>query len=411
MAKNANGRSTIYKGKDGYWHGRVTVGVKLDGSPDRRHTMSKSKAKVTEKVSELERLRDQGNIPKIGQKWTFGSWLEHWLENIAKPSIRVRTYEAYQNAVNKHLIPGLGKHRLERLEPEHLEAFYRQMIKDGSSPGNAHQVHRTARTALGVAHRRGHITRNAAALAKAPRVPEDEVEPFTIAEAQAILDEARTRRNSARWAIALALGLRQGEVLGIKWDHVDLDTSTIRIRRQRQRPRYAHGCTDTCGKKPGHCPQRIQTNEEDAETKSAAGRRVIGLPDELVSMLKLHRAEQDREREEAANLWQEGGWVFTDVLGRPINPQTDYHAWKALLKRAGVRTARLHDARHTAATVLLALGVPERTTMSIMGWSSTAMAARYQHVTDPIRQDVAKRVGGVLWTPESDAPRSASEAG
>jgi integrase len=93
----------------------------------------------------------------------------------------------------------------------------------------------------------------------------------------------------------------------------------------------------------------------------------------------------------------EGGWLFATRLGRPINPNSDYREWKAPLVRAGVRHARLHDARHTAATVLLVLGVPERTVMSIMGWSSTSMAARYQHVTQPIRREVANRVGGLLF--------------
>ena len=99
----------------------------------------------------------------------------------------------------------------------------------------------------------------------------------------------------------------------------------------------------------------------------------------------------------ARQLWQDDGWVFSSVVGAPLNPNSDYHRWKALLKEAGVRDGRLHDARHTAATVLLVLGVPERTVMGIMGWSSTAMAARYQHVTDPIRRQVADQVGGLLW--------------
>lgn len=97
---------------------------------------------------------------------------------------------------------------------------------------------------------------------------------------------------------------------------------------------------------------------------------------------------------------ERGRLVFATETGRPLNPNTDYHAWKALLKRAGVREGRLHDARHTAATVLLVLGVPERTVMSVMGWSSTSMAARYQHVTDPIRREVANRIGGLLWSAE-----------
>ena len=124
---------------------------------------------------------------------------------------------------------------------------------------------------------------------------------------------------------------------------------------------------------------------------------MVGLPDALVALLKDHRRQQLEERIRAGSLWQEGGWVFTTLLGRPIAPNSDYHEWRALLERAGVRHARLHDARHTAATVLLVLGVPERTVMSIMGWSSTSMAARYQHVTDPIRREVANRVGGLLF--------------
>ena len=102
-------------------------------------------------------------------------------------------------------------------------------------------------------------------------------------------------------------------------------------------------------------------------------------------------------RQHARQLWQESDRVFTSPTGSPLNPNSDYHRWKALLKAAGVRDGRLHDARHTAATVLLVLGVPERSVMGIMGWSSTAMAARYQHVTDPIRRTVAAQVGGLLW--------------
>ena len=134
-----------------------------------------------------------------------------------------------------------------------------------------------------------------------------------------------------------------------------------------------------------------------SETKSRAGRRVIGLPRPLVELLREHRAEQDRERDNAGQLWQDGGWVFTTLLGKPIHYRTDGKSWRDLLREAGVREVRLHDARHTAATVLLLLGVPERAAMSLMGWSHSAMASRYQHVTAAIQADVADRVGGLLW--------------
>lgn len=396
-SRNPNRASTVYLGADGSWHGRVTVGVRDDGSPDRRHVRGKTQGIVVGKVRDLEKIRDQGRIPRPGSRWTVTQWLEHWLENVARPSLRVRSYEAYKVAVTKHLIPGIGKHRLDRLDPEHLELLYRKMLNAGSKAATVHQVHRTIRTALGEAVRRGHVARNVASLAKAPRVRTEPVEPFSLDEVRAILAASADEPNGARWAVALALGLRQGEALGLHWSDVDLDRGLLSIRRTRSRPRYRHGCSPACGRAPGRCPQRIQTNDDLGETKSDAGRRTIGLPPELVAILRRHRAEQDAQRVAARQLWEGGDWVFAEPTGHPVNPVTDYHRWKALLKRAGVRTARLHDARHTAATVLLVLGVPERTAMGIMGWSTTAMAARYQHVTDPIRATVARQVGGLLW--------------
>jgi integrase len=200
--------------------------------------------------------------------------------------------------------------------------------------------------------------------------------------------------------------MRQGEVLGLKWEDVDLDNCSLRVRRGRLRPKYAHGCNDDpCGRKAGYCPQRIQTRADTNDTKSRAGRRSIGLPGEVVELLRLHEAEQRAERKTAAQTWTEGGWVFTKPTGDPLNPNTDYHEWKQILRDAGLRDGRLHDARHTAATVLLILQVHERQAMGVMGWATTGMAARYQHMTDPIRADIAKRVGGLIW--KAAAPTAA----
>ncbi|MFC9235683.1 tyrosine-type recombinase/integrase [Streptomyces decoyicus] len=397
-AKRPDGASSIYFGKDGYWHGRVTVGVRDDGRPDRRHVMSKvSEAEVIRKVRELEKQRDAGKVRKPGRPWTVKAWLLHWVEEIAKPSVRENTYAGYEVAVRVHLVPGVGAHRLDKLEPEHLERFYSKMLANGSKPATAHQAHRTIRTALNHAMRRGHVTRNVAMLAVPPRIEDEEVEPYDIEEVQRLLAEAAKLRNSARWSIALALGLRQGEALGLRWSDVDLNAGILRVRKNRLRPKYLHGCGGECGRKPGYCKQRIRKNEDTANTKSRAGRRVIGVPDELARLLALHRQEQERERVRAAQEWHETGFVFTSPTGQPLMPSTDYDVWKQLLTDAKVRDGRLHDARHTAATVLLILGVPERVVMQIMGWSSTAMAARYQHVTGGILADVAQRVGGLIW--------------
>lgn len=412
MGRNANGRSSIYQGKDGYWHGRVTVGVRDDGKPDRRHVQAKTKAEVTAKVRDLEKLRDAGRVPKAGQRWTVATWLKHWIDNIAvPPHISENTHAGYRVDVEKHLTPGIGAHRLEKLAPEHLEKLYARMQRDGLAAGTAHHVHRTIRNALNEAVRRGHLATNPALIAKAPKLTEEEPEPYDIEEVQRLLKVASGRRNGARWVIALALGLRQGEALGLQWPDVDLTKGLLRIRRGRLRPKYAHGCGDTCGRKAGYCPQRRQVRPETGDTKSRAGKRVIGLPDPLIALLRAHRSKQDAERRAARQLWHEGGYVFTKPDGRPLNPNTDYHEWKELLQEAGLRDARLHDARHTAATVLLILGVPTPTVMAIMGWSSASMAKRYQHMIDSIRRDVADQVAGLLWTAADEPPEDDDDDG
>lgn len=399
--RNPNSASSVYLGKDGRWHGRVSVGIRDDGRPDRRHVTGQSKAVVVKKVRALERLRDTARTPAAGSKWTVETWLRYWLESIARPSVRDSSYAAYRTAVEKHLIPVVGAHRLDRLTPEHLESSYARMIDRGASAATAHQAHRTVRTALGEAERRNHVARNVATLARAPRVRVKPVEPLTMEEVQRLLAAAKAVRNGSRWAVALALGLRQGEALALRWSDVDLETRSLRVRATRLRPVYEHGCGGTCGKTPGRCPEGRRRNGIVGPTKSAAGQRVIGLPQALVNLLEGQRVAQDAERRHAGSLWSDEDWVFANHTGGPINLNSDYVAWRELLKSAGVRHVRLHDARHTAATVLLVLGVPERTVMSIMGWSSTSMAARYQHVTDPIRREVADRVGGLLFPPQA----------
>jgi integrase len=391
-------RSTIYQGGNGYWHGRVTVGVRDDGRPDRRHVGGKTKTEVAERVRALERQRDRGTVRKVGERWTVERWLTYWVENIATPPhVTENTHSGYRVDVNRHLIPGIGAHRLERLEPDHLEKLYARMQQSGLSAGTAHHVHRTVRAALNEAVRRRHLPRNPVLLARAPQLNDEEVEPYDVPEIQRLLEAAARRRNSARWALALALGLRQGEALGLTWDDVNLDKGTIRIRRSRLRPKYRHGCRGNCGRTPGTCPQRVNTRPAVGPVKSRAGRRTIGLPLQLVALLRKHRAAQDQERAEARQLWCDEGWVFAGPTGQPLIPNTDYHEWKRLLREAGLREGRLHDARHTAATALLVLRQPTPTVMSLMGWSSESMAARYQHVTDAMRSQVASQLGELIW--------------
>lgn len=398
MKRAANGRSSIYKGERGYWHGRVTVGEKEDGTPDRRHVMAKTKTAVTEKVRELERQRDTHSLTKAGQRWQTGEWLEHWLVDIVQPVLRPNAWDAYRIAVRVHAIPAFGGKRLDRLRPDHIKALYNKMIASGRSPSTAHQVHRTLHAAFALAVESGYMPKNPATRKIAPKVRKLKVRPYDADEIRKLINAALQQFGGVRWIIALALGLRQGELLALHWEEIDLAKGLLTVAYSRARPKYRHGCSSPCGKaKPGWCPDKVRTNPERGETKSDASHRTIGMPQELTDLLRAHRAQQLRMRVRAGDQWHEGDWVFTDDVGRPLNNVGDYRRWKALIKAGGVRDARLHDARHTAATTLLLLGVSERAVIDIMGWSTGKMTLVYQHVTDGVRKDVASKVGDFIW--------------
>ncbi|WP_194923133.1 tyrosine-type recombinase/integrase [Catenulispora pinisilvae] len=397
-----NGENSIYFSEtDQSWHGWVTVGVLKDGSPDRRHRMSKSEKALRKKVKELTKARDEGAIREAGRRWRAGDWLIHWVENVVPLQVRDSTTEGYRTDVYKHLVPGLSKHWLDAVPPEWFEGLYLTMMQNGAKPATAHHVHRTARTAWGVACARGHTSKNPVALAKPPRIEEEEIEPYSLEEVQLLLGAAMERRNGLRWVLALVFGLRQGEALGLKWEDFDLDIvgeEGFRVRRNRLRPRYAHGCSEPCQRPyAGHCPARISKRPKTGPVKSKAGRRSWALPGPIAVVVRMHRVAQEEERVAAGDRWLDEGWVIATENGDAVNPRNDWAEWKELLRETGLRDGRLHDARHTAATLLLRAGIVERTTQSLMGWGDTRNAQRYQHVTGVIQRDAASRVGTLLW--------------
>jgi integrase len=422
--RRPNRRSSIYLGQDGWWHGWVTIGIKDDGSPDRRHRMGRTEAAVTRKVRELERSRDTGHLVSTAKGLTVAQWMETWLTTIAPRRIRRSTLEStYAPKVRNRIIPGLGKHRLDRLTPEHVERFYTRLEAEGLAPATVLQIHRILSRALKVAVQRGYVGRNVATLVDAPSAGQDEIEPLTLAEAQRIIELAAERRNGTRWSVALALGLRQGEALGLRWRYVDLDASTLTVRWQLQRLAWRHGCADphSCGKNrhrddcaPGctaharTCPKRTGGGLQLTELKSDKSRRTIVLPAHLVAALKVHRAAQFEERMLAGPIWGDGDFIWCQPNGRPIGAHTDWDEWKTLLQTAGIRDARVHDARHTAASLLLAQGVDQRVVMEILGHSQISMTSKYAHVLPQVMSDAADRIGQALWgsavTPTATRP-------
>jgi integrase len=377
MTKRANGESSIVKGDDGRFHGYVSMGLKEGGKRDRRHVAAVKRADAVRMVRQLEEQRDAGVVLTSGRGVSVEQWMNTWLDTIASRKVRPSTLAGYRTCL-KRINPVLGHHRLDKLQPEHLEAFYTRLEADGLSSTTALLHHRVISRALKVAMQRGRVARNVATLVDAPTARREEVQPLTAAEARKLLEVATELPNGARWSVALALGIRQGEALGLLWDAVDLDAGTLTVRRALQR-QAGEGLVLV-------------------EPKSRAGRRTIKLPDALRDALRVHRVRQTEQRLAAGNVWEDRGFVFCQPTGRPIDRRRDWQDWKTLLKAAGVRDARLHDARHTAATLLLQQGVPARVVMDILGHSQISLTlGTYSHVVPELAQEAAERMGKALW--------------
>jgi integrase len=251
---------------------------------------------------------------------TVAQWLDSWLASI-EMGLKPSSATFYRNMIDLYLAPALGHARIDVLAGTDIAAAYRAMLARGLSPATVNAAHRTLRTAMNTAVAQGLVARSPVAHVRPPRDQPAEIVPLDIDEIQRVLATALTRRNSARWAVALALGLRQSVALGLLWDRdVDMDAATLTVRRPLQRRNWKHGCEDSapCGLAARQCPQRWRTPLTDTP-KTGAGERTVGLPPQLVRILREHRRAQAEERLRGGNLWRDEGWVFTSEIGTNID--------------------------------------------------------------------------------------------
>lgn len=402
----ANGRSSIYQDGQGRWHGVVSMGTGLDGKLSRRHVSGGSQTEVTNRVRDLERQRDAGAVSSTGRT-TVATWMSEWIDRReALGSVRRRTLDGYR-VDQHHVVAAIGSVRLDRLRPAHVEHLWQSMVDAGRS-GSIPHCRRTLMAAFNEAVHRGMLVRNPVKLANTPRTETTEIEPYGVEEMARLLRAARDALNAPRWTLATVLGLRQGEVLGLQWSDLDLDEGTLTIRRQLQRLGWVHGCPDrtNCLTKAGipakrgaDCPQRWGGGIVTRPVKSDAGRRTLALPATVTTELRAHRAEQ-AAKQLSSELWTAGpggGWVFTDGIGHPLDPRADLAAFKELCRAARLPVKRLHDLRHSAATMMLATDLDLRTAGQVLGHSQVALTARYSHVLADRKSVAAARIEATMF--------------
>jgi Phage integrase family. len=305
-SRSRRGDGSVYQRKDGKWVGEATVGRRADGARDRRFVYADTCEEAQEKLRKLLHERDRGLLADPA-KQTVGEFLASWLQDVAKPTVRPRTYDCYSDIVERHIKPALGGVRLSKLSPQHLQRFYREKQEQGLTR-TVRLCHAVLHRALGQAAKWGLIPRNAD-LVDPPKVPKKE---FSRSLLRRLRDSSPPPRGTGSMPcmfFAVTCGLRQGELLGLKWEDLDLERGTLQVRRQLQWVR-AEG-EERKGKKRAE-PKWVLT-----EPKSAKSRRVVSLPAVAVAVLKKHKAAQAEERLRMGEVWQDLGFVFCTSIGTP----------------------------------------------------------------------------------------------
>jgi integrase len=368
--RRGNREGSIFRRKDGLWQGAVTL---EDGT--RKYLYGGSREEIRRKVSGALHAIDVGTMSE-SHGITVADFLDQWLAEVVKPSVRPWTFKGYEVHIRLHLKPIIGKVKLDRLTPLHVHQLLNSKIASGLSPRSVRYIRGTLRTALNQAIHWGLISRNAASLAASPRVEQYEIQPFTPEEARAFLAAIKGDRLEALYSVALTMGLRQGEALGLEWQDVDLELGYLRITQQLQR----HDGTFQL-----------------VPTKTAKSRRTLAMPASIVKSLGDHRLRQADERR--ASSPPKHGWnlVFTTDRGRPIDGTVVSHHFHDVLDRAGLPQRRFHDLRHSCATLLMVQGVAPRVVMDVLGHSQIALTMNtYSHVIPELKRVAAERMEDLL---------------
>lgn len=377
--RRAHGEGSIVQIADGTWRAAVPL---PDGR--RKWLRGKTRAEVARKAAEVKATRDQG-MPVTKGRETLGDYLDRWLEDSVKPSVRLRTYDGYASHVRLYLRPMLGRVRLADVSPDHVQRMMNTLAARGLSPRTILHVHATLRRALGQAERWGLVPRNVSRLVTPPKVERTEIAPLSVDEARSLMAAVEGHRLQALYAVALGIGLRQGEAMGLRWQDVDLNGRLITVHHQLQR-RSLPANAISLGPHAGLVP-----------VKTHRSRRGIAVPESVIGQLIRHRARQNRERLLVGAEWPETDLVFTTRKGTPLDGPRLTRQLKVVLAQAGLPPRRWHDLRHSCGSILAAQSVPVSEIQSILGHAQVSTTMVYVHSLSEAQRQAAQKMDDALF--------------
>jgi integrase len=363
------GEGSIYPRKDGRWVSYLRL-------PDgRKKFFTGTKEMVKERLLEAQRQAHAGQLV-IGRDQALSLYLDRWLADAVRHSVRPKTFENYELCVRR-IVPFIGRIRLRALAPEQIQYALGKLLDSGLAPRTVRQVHMVLRRALKQAVLWRMLASNPSDAVSGPRPERKEVRTLSESEVRHLLNVTRGMRDHGLWVFLVTTGVRLGEALALRWSDIDVKEGRATIRRAVQRQRGA--------------------GLVFVEPKSARSRRTVPVPRETIEVLEDQRRMNDRDRGKAGDLWQENDLVFPTPVGRPRDTAYRAISFHVALERAGLPRMRLHDLRHTAATHLLTKHVHPKVVQDLLGHSTIAITLdTYSHLMPALAREASTLMSGLL---------------
>lgn len=370
MAKRrGNGEGTIYKVSNGTWR----VQVSLPG-----YRLSRTFKTKLECHDWIKTIQDQtnGGLSHLESKLTIADYFAYWLSTTKATKAR-STWVHYEQLTRHYIVPSLGSTRLKDLRPEQIQTLYNRLLVRKVGIHTVRKIHITLHSALEQAFNLGILNRNPAHFAKPPKEPFYEMAILNESQVRQLLAAARGHCLEALLQLAIVSGMRQMELLGLKWIDLDWNKGTLRIERQLLRS--------------------SNSSVQFSAPKTRFSKRTISLGQKTVEILHLHNDRQQVDRVLAGDLWQEHGLMFPSRVGTPIHHRNLLRDFKILLKTAGLPLIRFHDLRHTAASLLLNQGVPVIVVSRRLGHAKTSITLDvYGHLIPTMQEEIARMIDNLV---------------
>jgi integrase len=367
-SKNVNGDGSVYKRGTGY-----EAAITVDGK--RRTQRAKTRADAEAALRRLRALRDTGGLPRKADI-TTAEFLTFWLTQ-RKPFLRYNTWRRYSEYVNGHAIPAIGAIPLVRLGAIHLDGLYAACLTKGLSQRTVLHLHRVLHKALADAEAWDRVDRNVAAKAQPPCVRDNPPEVLDASQVARLLDAAREHPFGLLFILAVTTGIRQGELLGLRWSDLDLEAGGVaRIRQTVQRAEHGRGV---------------------GAPKTEHSRRDVEIIAPAHEALLTHRRRQAALRLACGGDWAEPDLVFTDERGVPLSPARVSRRFRSFMRTLGMDTIPFKNLRHTFATLHLDTGLPDKVVSEALGHTRTSTTnTYYRRVDRRHQQDAARRLEALL---------------